>query len=311
MKGGIIIGLLVLVFVLAFMRRVPQPPKESFVAVVSVGASKPPLWWVVDTDSNARRWLDFSARNSNLPNRGYLQVALQAVQRTQGSHFRIVPLIGRDEILAHIPTATPNAKQLPPDLFRAYVMAQLLETHGGLVMDGNSTLCIGPSINQYVQKVPAAMFGVNPDEPVVSPATTVAPGPAPYAGWSAEPNHPAWSYAASEYRALVERGPQAFSAASARRLPMILWEKQHELGAIAVRSVDGSRLRSGKLRTLDDYFGRVSIPADPNQELLPDTVYISYNGDELERSAQYSWFMRMSPEQIKESSILWAKYAGY
>ena len=300
-------GLLALVVILAAMRR-KIIPEENFISLLH---KKPTLWWFCDSDVNARAPWDFGAPNSATPNRGYLSVALKRVYDTQGDEFDIQPLIGRDNVLATLPHADPAAKQLPVAAWRQYVIANLLATRGGLVMDGDSTLCVGPSLNDAVNGVTAAAFGVNPDEPVVSPATAVAPGPSPYVGWSQEAGHPAWVYAAKEWNALVARGPTAWSAAIARRMNLEVFEVQKSKGIKVLRSPDGGRLASGKARTLEDYFGRVSAPSDPKTALLPGTVYVSYDGDDLSRRYEYNWFLKLSPDQIKESDLVWAKLAGY
>lgn len=298
----VIFALLLLVVVAAFIRRAPMPPPESF---QNFRFRKPILWWFVDADSNARKWYDFGARSSMSPNRGYLELALRAAERTQGRDFTVVPLIGRDAVLAQIPGAVPAAKQLPAALWRQYALTNLLAANGGLAMDGNSTLFIGPRIYPYVKSATAATFGVNPDEPIVDPVTAYAPGPSPYAGWAAEAKHPAWSGAAAFYNDLVARGPQSWSAAIARRESQRLWEVQKNAGAVLIRVPDGGRRPDGKARPLEDLFARTT-PADT---ILPDTVFISYDGDDLARQFEFNWFLRMSPQQILDADFVWSQLA--
>lgn len=302
-----LVGLLV-VIVLALNRRKPDVPKEPF---VSIPGMKPTLWWFVDDENNARSWYDFMGRNSTEPNRGYHKVALEALRRTQGADFDIKPLIGRDAVLAQIAGAPTAAKQLPPALWRRWAIANLLNCNGGLALDGDSTLTIGPSFAPVVAGVDAAAFGVSPDEPVVSPATTSAPGSSPYAGWAATPRHPAWAHAATIWGKVVARGPQAWSSAEARREYMPVFESQRALGLKTIRAAEGCRLPDGRPRSLEDTFGRVSDPADPKSALLPGTVFVSYDGDDLARRYEFNWFLRMSPQQIKESDLVWARLAGF
>ena len=301
-------GLLVtLAMLLTYFRRRPAIPKEEYIAVPAFAMSKPKLYVFYDSDMNSRNWYDFGARNSIKPNRGYLEVAFEAVSRTQGVDFDIVPLIGRKAVMALFPDSYVAAMQLPPSLWRHWVIANICAKHGGLVLDGNSTLCVGPSFLPVVKRHAAAVFGVYPDEPIVSPATAVAPGPAPYVGWSATPANFAWESAATIWNALVARGPQSWNAAVARRADMEVFEIQRNDGIIVIRSADGSRLANGKRRQLEDYFGRV--PGDPKQKLLPGTIYVAYDGDDLARRYEFNWFLRMSPEQIKGADFVWAKLA--
>ncbi len=294
-----------LVVYLSLARRRPAMPLEAFVSF-----RKPTLWWIVDAEPNARSWFDFGARTSTEPNRGYLQIALEAVQKTQGGDFAVTPLVGRAAVLAQIPDADPRAAQLPPSLWRAYAISRLLEAQGGLAMDGNSTLCVGPRLLPLLKR-DAVVFGVHPEEPVANPLTAIAPGPAPYVAYASKPHLPAWRGAAETWEALVRRGPQAWASASARRTDMMVWELQRNLGAVVVRGVDGGRLRSGLPRALEDTFGRVGTPADPKTGLAPETVFVTYDGDELARRYEFNWVLRMSSQQIKESDLVFAKWAGY
>lgn len=304
-----VIFLVIIAVLLSISRRRPPMPREDYMQVPKFLKTKPKLYVFYDSEQNARHWWDFGARNSDLPNRGYTQVAHATLVRTQGADFDIVPLVGRKAVLDILPPA-PSAEMLPPALWRVWTIANICAKHGGLVMDGNSTLCVGPSFLPVVQPHAAAVFGVHPDEPVVSPATAVTPGPAPYVGWSATPGNFAWESAAKMWNELLKRGPQAWTAAIARRADLDVFESQRADGISIIRAADGSRLATGKLRDLEDYFGRVSVPADPAQGLLPGTVYVAYDGDALARRYEFQWFVRLSPTQIADSDILWARLAG-
>lgn len=296
----IVFALIAAVVALSLARRkVPLPPPEQSEGFGLLG--KPTLWWFVDTDSNARHWADFGARRSTKPNRGYLDVALKKLYETQGSHYNIQPVIGRKDTLALIDGANARALALPPELWRNYVIANVCAQKGGLVVDGNSTLFIAP---MGVPSTSAAMFGTDPNEPVVSPMTAVAPGPAPYVGWASAKGHPAWTYAAETYNALVDAGQQAWGAAQARRAFLAIWDIQRQRGATIVRGIDGSRRPDGTKLQLEDFFGKTRL-ALPKQ-----TVYISYDGDDLERRHELNWFLRLSPAQIAESSCAWCLLAA-
>jgi hypothetical protein len=287
------IVVLVFVVVLSLMRRTPDLPKEEF---INLFVSKPVLWFLVD---------DY-AINAN-----YVQLALQSANSTQGSDFTIVPVWGRDALLGLLKNPLFDAKQLSPNLWRLYAIANLLESRGGLVMDGASTLCVGPSLYPSVKGYSTATFGIHPAEAIVSPATAVAPGPAPYVAWAQQEGSLVWSQAAEIYRSLVLRGPQAWSAAEARHIELEVWDIQKRAGAAIIRSVDGGRLANGQLRQLEDLFGRVAEPADPKNALLQENAYVSYNGDDLARRHEYNWFLRLSVDQIKQSDLVWTRFAGY
>lgn len=295
--------LLVIVFLLSWYRRQPSIPEERF---LSIPGFKPNLYWFVDAEPNARNWWDFHGRRSDTPNRGYLEVALDSVFRTQSADFNIVPLIGRLQTMMAIDGAHPRAIDLPPALWRVYVISALCARRGGLVIDGNSVLTLGPSFATVV-KADAAMFGYDHDEVLYS---SITPGPDNYIGWAASAGHPAWLAAYEAYEKVVSAGPQAWNAAVARRMPRTLWETQKTLGMICIREADGSRLPDGYIRQLEDYFGRKWDMDDPKQAISPSAIYVAYDGDALERRFEFNWFLRLNTEQLKKTDLIWSRMAG-
>jgi hypothetical protein len=263
---------------------------------------KPTLFWFCDSGTNARNWNDFGGRSSKTPNRGYHVLALRNAIGTQ-PECNVIPIFGREQVYDHLPDVSRQAMQLPPKLWRAWLIANLMAKRGGLAMDGDSTLCIGPRFFPLLRD-DASVFGVYPDEEIVSPLTATSPGPAPYVGWSRVPFHPAWVSAAQFYNDLVERGPTAWSAALARRADLTVWETQKRLGCTVIRGPDGGRLPNGKLRQLEDVLGN---KVDPMADILPGTVYLSYDGEDLAKRYEFNWFLRLSPDQILGSQFVWAK----
>ena len=288
--------------------------KDDFVDFRDIipALTKPNLYWFVDAETNSRHWWDFGARNSNLPNRGYLQVSLEVLQRTQGDDFNIITLVGRDAVLELFPNVDTKVTRLPPALWRRWVIANICNKYGGLVMDANSTLCLGPSFYPAIKDVDTAVFGTHPDEPRVSTATAVAPGPSPYVGWAKVPNTASWTYAAKEINDLFQRGPQAWSAAVARRQELYVWEHQKDLGTKVLREADGGRLPNGRPRELEDLFGRLSDDEnDPKSAVLPNAIFMSWDGDQLVRRFEFNWFCALTANDVKNTDTIWTKLAGY
>lgn len=298
----IVLGLLFLVLILSFMRR-RVLPLENFLP--SLPSTKPKLYWFVDSEPNGRKWWDFQGRKSITPNRGYLEVSLEALKKSQGKAYTIVPLVGREATMLELVNPNPRAFDLPPALWRSYVISNLCAKKGGLVIDGNSVLTVGPAF--HTKNVQAAMFGYDHDEPVAGGS---APGPDQYIGYAAAAHHPAWEYTLKAYDDLIVRGPQAWTAAIARRMPRSMWETQQSLGMTVIRDADGSWLPNGSLRQLEDYFGRSSVPENDNQALKKGSVYVVFDGDALSRRYEFNWFLRLQAQEIKSSDILWAKYTG-
>jgi hypothetical protein len=308
----IILGILVICLV--YMKYLKQKGIEGFEIVSTQGQAfslKPTLWWFVDDETNARHWWDFGARNSHKPNRGYLEVALQAAYATQAFDFQVVPLIGRDAVARVIKEAgelmPSNVSQLPAKIWRQWAMANLLAAKGGLVMVGDSTLCVGPSFGPRVKGVSAAVFGISPEEPIAISGADVPP--APWVGWAVRPHHPVWDLAATTWNRLANAGPTSWSAAEARNLGEKLWANQQRLGIERIQDAEGSRKYNGVQMTPEDFLQKQVNPIDPKTALVANTLYVAMDGDALVRDYRYSWFVRLSREQILESNFYWTHLA--
>lgn len=291
----------VCILVLAYRRRVHAT--EAFVAATLGGAGRPTLYWVVDAEKNARAAWDFGARNSPHPNAAYLQVAQGTLQHTQGADFAIVPLIGRAAVAQTLGMPDSTGAGMPAALWRAWAHANLAATKGGLVVDGASTLCLGPSFAPVVANVDAAVFGVIQDEPVVG-TNPVAPGPAPYVAWAARPGHPAWTGAAALWNKVLNAGPQSWTAPIAARTALEVYETQKTEGIQTIRYAELSRHADGTPIQLEDLFGRTDL------SIPPTAVYVAYDGDALARRHEFNWVLRLSPAALLEGEFVWGRLAA-
>lgn len=270
---------------------------------------RPVLWWVTDNEQNSRNWADFGARQSKKANKGYTEVALQVALKTQGSSFRIEVLEGRTAVLQQIRSAGGSLpalpEQLPPKLWKGWSRAALLASSGGLYVDGDSVLFLGPSLLPALQGVEAAFFGVNPDEPRVSPTTAVAPGPSPWVGWARSSHHPGWDLAAKEWLAVIAPGAPSYSSAIARRVEQEIAQKQRESGVEVLREPEGSRRSDGTNLIAEDVWGRQTNVL----HFPPSVVYLAVDGEQLEKSTSLQWALRLSPDQLRESDLVWPSLA--
>ncbi len=266
------------------------------------------MWWFVDNETNSRNWWDFGARNSHLPNRGYLELALECAQRTQGAQFSIRPLLGRQavsEVLREAGVKIPDGiDSVPVGLWRQWVIANLCAAKGGLAVCGDCTLFIGPAIAPSLTSVSAAAFGIYPDDPRAVPGSETAP--APWMGWSGLPHHSSWDIAAEAWTRILGAGPTSWSAAEARRENLNIWNFQKLKGIQVLQSIEAGRNSDGSERTLEDLFGREAGSGSP---IPAGAVYVPMDSDKLVRMYKYAWFVRMSKQQILESKFVWADLA--
>ena len=300
---------LVVVVVLYFRQRT-----EGFQTVSTTPGMlslKPTLWWFVDDETNARSWWDFGARNSRKPNRGYLQVALEAVYATQAFDFQVVPLLGREAVAQIIREAgervPASLRQLPAPLWREWAFSNLLAARGGLVMVGDSTLCVGPSFSTATNNVDCAVFGITKEESRAIPGADVAP--ANWVGWAVRPHMPIWDIAATAWTRVASAGPTAWSAAEARRVSEKVWATQKLKNPPRFPAAEASRKENGTELTAEDFLQKQVVAHAPKPTLPSSVLYVAIDGDTLVRDYRYGWFVRMSREQILESNFFWAELA--
>ena len=281
---------------------------EKFIGFTPGAVSKPVLWFVVDDQGvNSRRWIDFGARSSHDINIGFLNICRSACLKTQGGDFVVKELLGRravsEVIYMNRGTVPAGVEEAPTKVWRAWARAALLTYAGGLYFDGLG-LCLGPSFIDSVRNKDDAVFGTEHDETRV--LATAACGP--YAGWASGPNHIGWSGLASFMSDLIQAGPTAWTAAIARN-QIAESNATHLVPFMSViRETEWSRRRDGRAIELEDLLGR-----SPSDEWTPPTaaVYVPLDKERLERDFTYTWFLRLSPEQIldSESNFLWSSLA--
>jgi hypothetical protein len=303
-----IVGILVVLWIVFHYNKYRS---EGFQIQGVRNTGKPVLWWFTDDETNARSWWDFGARNSTKPNRGYLDVALDAVRATQGFDFDIRILLGRDAVAQVIKeageTLPTNLQQFPAKLWRQWALCSLLAAKGGLVMAGDCTLCVGPSFAPLVRGKESAVFGTTVDEPRALPGLADV-APAYWVGWAAKRHSPVWDVAATTWNSVAIAGPTSWSAADARKIQEKIWTAQALKKPARFQAAEGSRKSDGTELTLEDLLMK-QTPIDPKIILDANTIYVVMDGDALIRDYRYGWFVRMSKKQILESEFTWAVLA--
>uniref|UniRef100_A0A6C0KX87 Uncharacterized protein n=1 Tax=viral metagenome TaxID=1070528 RepID=A0A6C0KX87_9ZZZZ len=281
---------------------------SQFVAENFVGGmltTKPILWFVVDDYGvNHRKWADFGARNSRELNLGFLNITRSKCAKTQGGDFEIRELLGRkavSELIYSMRGRVPQGvEEAPPKIWKAWSRAAILTYAGGLYFDGFG-LCLGPSFATVIAGKDDAIFGTDHDETHV---TSVAP-PGSYAGWSSGVGHLGWSRLATTMTDLIEAGQTAWTAAIARGQIAETTVKSVLPVVSVMRNVEWCRREDGRPLELEDILGRSSL------DVPTDAVFVCLDQERLERDYTYTWFLRMSPEQIlaSESTFVWASVA--
>lgn len=273
---------------------------------------KPQIWWYVDdSQTNSREWLDWGDRETVEPNEPYLRICLAKTRGLWSYEFDIVPLIGREAVVNRVRAAggaIPSGwGEVPPALWMAWARAALLSAEGGLWLDG-SVLPMADGRSVWRRTVgsgkSAIVFGWDPTEAVAAGAVAASPA----AGWAASAGHPVWSGLAHDIGALIGAGAQSWSSAEARNALRNLWDRHCTGGAVFVdRAAEVSRDKYGRRLELDTLLGTTDWTAGS----LTDGMWVPLpdGRDSLERTVPYQWFLRLSEEQIRESQFVWARWA--
>lgn len=267
---------------------------------------KPKIWWYVDDSQvNARQWLDWGNRATREPNEPYLQICQARAQMFWGQEFEVVPVIGRTAALGRLGQDMQTG--VPPALFMPWCRAAFLSKFGGLWMDGSVLpMADGAALQSRLAGADALTFGVDPDEKLAT-ASAVAPMAGLSAGWAAAPGHPVWVAMEKSLHGLIGQGAQSWAAPTARRAVRTLWD-QHAAGRIRVdRAAEISRDAYGRRLELDTLLGQTDWPDGTTEGGL--WVPLPDGRDGLERASPWLWFLRLSPDQIRESDFVWARWA--
>ena len=287
--------------------------KEAFTQTSpSVLDTKPILWFVIDDQPNTRKWSDFSTRLSRQNNRGYSELFYKVAKHTQGKEFQVVLLNGRDEVvrtLKNYGAVIPeNVNLLPTSLWRTYVRIALLANAGGLFVDGDSVLFLGPAIKPFIQSS-NALFGISPTEPITSSVPDKnGPSPSPYLGYAQSSKQPVWTQAESELLSFMKSGPSSYTSLIANRTDQKLMQKMIDSGVDVIREAENNRKSDGTYLNIFDLFARAPSSVDNHHPNISNkSAFISFDSDLLERSAQLSFILKLSPQQIEESDLLFAR----
>jgi hypothetical protein len=273
----------------------------------------PTVWWHVDDSQvNARHWLDWQDRGTNEPNEPYLQICKAKAERLWGGEFVVQPVIGRLAAIRRLEAAgfpvPEGSDRCPPALWMPWCRAAFLKQFGGLWLDGSVLpMATGTELRRRLGDASVLTFGVDPDEGLSSAEEGSAPAAGRCAGWAAAPGHPMWAGMERDLGALIAAGDASWSAPAARRSLRHLWDK-HCSGVTRIdRVAEVSRDRYGRRLELETLLGETEWPTGSVEGGL--WVPLPDGRDGLERASPWLWFLRMSPEQIRESEFVWARWA--
>jgi len=286
---------------LANRRRIGVADPYADRQLIRKGLDKPTIWiYYNDSDVNSRQWLDFGARSSRVLNIPFLNLCYESILKHNSNKYKVEViggLTGLKERLgeAALPWPLRNQKLVVNQPELDFIRAAVLAKYGGLWLSPNM-ICRG-GFGELPEDKPV-FFGTDLDDTFSGPDGTRVPGFR--AVWSPKSGHPVFedmAVAAFERLEAAGGGAQIRNDAKWDFLQFAAAHSEMRAGAEL-----GRKGRDGKRIQLEDFL------AAGGEGVLPfavpaETVYIPFPMDEALRRSAFSWFVRMSEEQIMESDL--------
>lgn len=247
---------------------------------------KPILWVHCPSGLNARNWESFYSRSSTKLNMPYMYVTMKSIYDKCADSFNIC-LINDDSFSRLVPQWSVDLETMPSpvkDHYRQLGLTSLLFLYGGLLVPA-STLCLKDLVYLYQDNMEEGAFVVEH-----------------YAdGFSPNPLFMGCRRRSETMKAFMKFQSELFKNDKTNTADF-----KDLIGqwATRMRVVDGVNVgvktAEGKPVLIQDLLGTTPVP------FYQDALAIQI--PEVVNRPKFSWFCRMSPEQILESNMVIANY---
>jgi hypothetical protein len=256
---------------------------------------KPILWIHTSTELNSRNWQSFYSRSNKKLNQPYLQITMKSIYDKCKDSFNVCLI--DDDVFRRLLSWNIDLEDLAEPMkshYRNLGMSLLLQTYGGMVVP-QSLLCVKNLIDMYNTGLSDNMF-------VVENTTRNSHLPDPYFPDTRMMSCKKGSICMKEFIEYQEELYKDKTSQPDFEANTRLWlSKRKDLTIIDGKYI-GLKKIDGEPVLLQELLGTTHID-------LPETTYgIDIPHDEILSRSKYSWFARMSTDQILKSSLLINKY---
>jgi hypothetical protein len=267
--------------------------------------SKLPVIWIYlnNSDVNSRSWYDFMGRSSRVINLPFLNLCYETIVEHTKKYYRVEVISGLPDLAGRLggwealpePLRNPEAFVKEPEL--NWIRAAVLAKFGGLWVSP-STLWIRDF--KPLPKDKVVFFGMNVGETYA----TKTSAPALDIIWSPKPEHPVWvEWEESVRNRLNSRiGGAEFRHDELADFENTLKKYPEEMEVVRLPEISrkGPNRRRIELEDLITTTGSTHASFD----IPADAVYLPIPLDELLQREKFSWFLRMSEDQILSSDMV-------
>jgi len=256
---------------------------------------KPILWIHTSTELNARNWDSFYSRSNKKLNQPYLQITMKSIYDKCKDSFNVCLI--DDDIFRRLLSWNIDLEDLAEPMkshYRQLGMSMLLHSYGGMVVP-QSFLCVKNLIDLYNQ-------GLSKHSMFVLENTTRD-------SHLVETYYPDTRMMSCKKRSLCMKQMIEYQEALYKDKTIQpdfegnirIWLNSNELTIIDGKDI-GLKKINGAPVLLEELLGTEHIE-------LPATIYgIDLPQSEVLSRSKYSWFARMSTDQILKGHLLIAKY---
>ena len=265
--------------------------------------SKLPVVWIYlnNSDVNSRSWYDFMSRSSRVMNLPFLNLCYETIVRHTKTQFRVEVISGLPDLAGRLggwealpePLRNPEAFVNGPEM--NWIRAAVLAKFGGLWVSP-STIWIGDI--KPLPKDRVVFFGMNVEETYATKTSL----PAFDVVWSPKPEHPVWLEWEKNVRERLNFRLRGGGAGEHEDFENTMKQFPDQIQVIRLPEISrkGPNRRRIELEDLITTTGRTHA----SFHIPEDAVYLPIPLEELMQREKFSWFLRMSEDQILSSDMV-------
>lgn len=266
------------------------------------GSKLPVLWiYLNNSDVNSRSWYDFMSRSSRVMNLPFLNLCYETIVRHTKTQFRVEVISGLPDLAGRLggwealpePLRNPEAFVNGPEM--NWIRAAVLAKFGGLWVSP-STIWIGDI--KPLPKDRVVFFGMNVEETYATKTSL----PAFDVVWSPKPEHPVWLEWEKNVRERLNFRLRGGGAGEHEDFENTMKQFPDQIQVIRLPEISrkGPNRRRIELEDLITTTGSTHA----SFHIAEDAVYLPIPLEELMQREKFSWFLRMSEDQILSSDMV-------